>query len=305
RLRTIIAIPLRVRHAIRDRGPENSADGVLYLDSQLVSGSISEISHQVLQALASECAAVLESAKLVAAEQVALQHRKEMEIAASIQRSLISTSEAESDFARVVAQSEPCRDVGGDFFDVDITENTVTVIVADVSGKGVSAALMASLIHGMFHSQISGGASLVNAISSINRFLCSRVAGQKYATLIGAQLHRNGTLQIVNCGHVPAMIANDGMVGHVMDGDTPVGLVPDAGFHVIERHLNVGSRLCILTDGITETENTRGEEFGSSRVEECLFESEPVLSVMNRVHLFSEFLEVQDDRTILLLERTR
>ncbi|HEY3768834.1 MAG TPA: SpoIIE family protein phosphatase [Candidatus Angelobacter sp.] len=304
-LRTLIAIPLRVRHAIRDRGPEESADGVLYLDSQLVSGNISEVSHQVLQALASECAAVLESAKLVAAEQAAQQHRKEMEIAASIQRSLVSTSEAGSDFARVVAQSEPCREVGGDFFDVDIAENTVTVIVADVSGKGVSAALLASMIHGMFHSQVSGGVSLVNAISSINRFLCSRVAGLKYATLVGAQLKRDGTLQIVNCGHVPALITDNGAVVPVMDGDTPIGLLPGAGFHVIEQHLNVGARLCIFTDGISETENRQGEEFGAGRVEECLFEAEPVISVMNKVRLFSDSQEVQDDRTILLLERTR
>jgi len=304
-LRTLIAIPLRVRHGLRERVVEKTADGVLYLDSKLASGNISEISHQVLQALAGECAAVLESAKLVAAEHEAQQHRKEMDIAASIQRSLISSSEAESDFARVVAQTEPCRDVGGDFFDVDISENTVTVIVADVSGKGVSAALLASMIHGMFHSQVSGGTSLVNAIRSINRFLCSRVAGLKYATLIGAQLGRDGSLQIVNCGHVPALITNDGVAAHVIDGDTPIGLFPDTGFHVIEEHLNVGSRLCIFTDGISETENAMGKEFGSGRVEECLFESEPVISIMKKVRLFSGAVEAQDDRTILVLERTR
>jgi phosphoserine phosphatase RsbU/P len=289
---------------MRDGVPEKTAAGVLYLDSKVASGNISEISHQVLQALAGECAAVLESAKLVAAEQEAQQHRKEMDIAASIQRSLISTSEVESDFARVVAQTEPCRDVGGDFFDVDVSDNTVTVIVADVSGKGVSAALLASMIHGMFHSQISGGANLVLAIRSINRFLCSRVAGLKYATLIGAQLGRDGSLQIVNCGHVPALITHDGAVAHVMDGDMPVGLLPDADFHIIEQHLGIGSRLCIFTDGISETENAMGEEFGADRVKECLSGSEPVISVMDKVRMFSRGAEAQDDRTILVLERT-
>jgi phosphoserine phosphatase RsbU/P len=303
-LRTVIAIPLRVRRSAAGSLDTPEADGVLYLDSRLVSRAISGVSHQVLQALASECAAVLESVQLVAAEQAAQQYRQEMEIAASIQRSLISMPGAESDFARVFGESIPCREVGGDFFDVDISAETVTVIVADVSGKGISAALLASVIHGMFHSQISGGASLVNAINSINRFLCSRVAGQKYATLLAAQLRRDGTLQIVNCGHVPALIAENGVVTQVKDGDMPVGLIAQADFHVIERHLAPGARLCIVTDGISETENAGGEEFGLRKVEECLSEPEPVLSVMNEVRAFSNNLEAQDDRTMVVVERT-
>lgn len=304
-LRTVIAIPLRAR-----RGPSGSmmveeADGVLYLDSRLVSRNISGVSHEVLRALASECAAVLESAKLVAAEQAAQQYRQEMAIASSIQRSLVSMPSAESDFARIFGESVPCREVGGDFFDVDVSPDMVTVIVADVSGKGISAALLASVIHGMFHSLVTGGASLVSAISSINRFLCSRVAGQKYATLLAAQLHRDGSLQIVNCGHVPALIARDGAVTTVEDGDMPVGLVPDVDYHVIEQKLPIGSRLCILTDGITETEDPAGAEFGTRSVEPCLFEAEPVFTVMNKVRTFSNNQEAQDDRTIVLVERIR
>ena len=259
----------------------------------------------MLRALASESAAVLESAKLVAAEQVALQHRKEMDIAASIQRSLISAYDVSSEFALVLGQSIPCKEVGGDFFDVDVSPDAVTVIVADVSGKGISAALLASVIHGMFYSQISGRVSLVNAVSSINRFLCSRVGGQKYATLIAAQLRRDGTLQIVNCGHVPAIIAQNGAAIQVDDGDCPVGLIPDADFHVIERDFPAGSRLCILTDGISETENMAGEEFGTTRVEECLLDPEPVSRVMNLLLSFSGHREAQDDRTMVILERTQ
>ncbi|HKV94434.1 MAG TPA: SpoIIE family protein phosphatase [Candidatus Angelobacter sp.] len=303
-LRTVVAIPLRTRRGASGAMVVEEADGVIYLDSRSVSRSISGVSHEVLRALASECAAVLESAKLVAAEQAAQQYRKEMEIAASIQRSLISMSGAECDFARIFGESIPCREVGGDFFDVDVSHDAVTVIVADVSGKGISAALLASVIHGMFHSQITGGASLVSAVTSINRFLCSRVAGQKYATLLAAQLRRDGALQIVNCGHVPALIAHNGAVQQVTDGDMPVGLVAGVSFHVIEQQLPVGSRLCILTDGITETEDPSGAEFGSRNVEQCLFEPEPIFSLINKVRAFSHNQEAQDDRTIVLLERT-
>lgn len=304
-LRTVIAIPLRTRRGAVGSLMVEEADGVLYLDSRLVSRNISGVSHEVLRALASECAAVLESAKLVAAEQAAQQYRQEMEIASSIQRSLVSMPSTESDFARIFGESVPCREVGGDFFDIDVSPDMVTVIVADVSGKGISAALLASVIHGMFHSQITGGASLITAISSINRFLCSRVAGQKYATLLAAQLHRDGSLKIVNCGHVPALIAHDGAVTQVTDGDMPVGLIPNVQFHVIERQLPVGSRLCILTDGITETEDPAGAEFGTHSVEPCLFETDPLLGIMKKVRTFSNNMEAQDDRTIVLVEKTR
>ena len=221
-LRTIIAIPLRTRQRWDFAHPRPMACSTW--TAALVSLNLSGVSHEVLRALASECAAVLESAKLVAAEQAALQYRKEMDIAASIQRSLTSASKVENDFVRVNACSIPCREVGGDFFDVHVSPDAVTVIVADVSGKGVSAALLASVIHGMFYAQMTSGARLVDAIASVNTFLCSRVAGQKYATLLAAQLNRDGKLALVNCGHVPAILSQDGKVTHVEDGDMPVGL---------------------------------------------------------------------------------
>src|SRR5262249_30490778 len=163
------------------------------------------------------------------------------------QRSLISESEIQCDFARVRGRSIPCKEVGGDFFDVFVASDSVTVIVADVSGKGISAALLAAVIHGMFYAQVSSGAPLVDAVAAINRFLFSRVAGQKYATLVAAKLERSGALEIVNCGHVPPIVMKDGTKTRINDGDLPVGLLAQAGFHGIDHHLETGSRLCILT----------------------------------------------------------
>ena len=301
-LRTVIAIPLRTR---QHGDSPTKVDGVLYLDSRSVSHNLSGVSHEVLRALASECAAVLESAKLVAAEQAAQQYRKEMEIAASIQRSLISTSNVENDFVRVNACSIPCREVGGDFFDVHVSPDAVTVVVADVSGKGISAALLASVIHGMFYAQMTSGARLVDAIASVNTFLCSRVEGRKYATLLAAQLHRDGKLALVNCGHVPAIFAQDGKIIHEEDGDMPVGLVPEVNFHLIEREFPAGSRLCLLTDGISETENAEGAEFGTSSIGEFLGGDEPIQKILDAVQSFGGNTEAQDDRTLMVLERIK
>lgn len=306
-LKTLIAIPLRVRRvgaAASGRAGEEEVSGVLYLDSRSVTRNLSGVSNEVLRALASECAAVLESAMLVETEQAARQYQQEMEIAAGIQRSLISLPEARCDFAAVNGRSIPCKEVGGDFFDVNVTDQAVTVIVADVSGKGISAALLASVIHGMFYAQISSGTSLVDAIAAVNGFLCSRVAGQKYATLLAAQLDRNGTLQLVNCGHVPAIVVEDGKVTHVEDGDLPVGLIAQAQFHAIQRTLSPGSRVFILTDGISETEDPAGTEFGTQGMDPYLRGDDPVTGILGAVQAFSQGREAQDDRTVVVLERT-
>ncbi|HKT50279.1 MAG TPA: SpoIIE family protein phosphatase [Candidatus Angelobacter sp.] len=303
-LRTVIAIPLRAKRVSAAPSAGVDVSGVLYLDSRLVSRNLSGVSNDVLRALASECAAVLESAMLVESEQAARQYQREMGIAASIQRSLISLPDAGCDFARVSGHSVPCKEVGGDFYDVNVSPQALTVIVADVSGKGISAALLASVIHGMFYAQISSGTSLLDAVASVNNFLCSRVAGQKYATLLAVQLDRDGMLRMVNCGHVPAVLVENGAVSQIEDGDMPVGLLPIAKFHLIERQLSPGSRLLLLTDGITETENADGAEFGFAGLRSHVHSLNPLAEIMQAVESFGGGREAQDDRTLVVLERT-
>jgi phosphoserine phosphatase RsbU/P len=303
-LKTVIAIPLRERR-VAPGAQAPGVDGVLYLDSRSISRNLSGVSHDVLRALAGECAAVLESARLMEAEHSARQYRQEMEIAASIQRSLISESEMLCDFAKISGRSIPCKEVGGDFFDAFITPEAATVVVADVSGKGISAALLASVIHGMFYAQIASAARLVDAVTAVNRFLCSRVAGQKYATLVAAQLTRDGKLELVNCGHVPPIVAESGRTVQITDGDLPVGLIADAAFHHIELQLDVGSRLCVLTDGISESEDAAGQEFGLARVEEHMLAPEALGDTLGAVELFSGQGEASDDRTLVILERLK
>jgi serine phosphatase RsbU (regulator of sigma subunit) len=303
-LRTVIAIPLRARHGRAGSGVLET-EGVLYLDSHSVSRNLAGISPDVLRALAAECALVLETARLIEAEQAAKQYCQEMEIAASIQRSLSPEAEVRGQFARVRGRTIPCRAVGGDFFDVYESPDAVTLIVADVSGKGISAALLASVIHGMFYAQVSSGAKLVDAVSTINRFLWLRVAGQKYATLLAAQLRSNGMLQIVNCGHVPPVLAAGDTSTRITDCDFPVGLLPQTSFHAIESQFPVGARLCVLTDGITECEDAEGGEFGLGRVENYLHVEDALSVILDAVQVFRSHSEIQDDCTLVILERTK
>lgn len=302
-LRTVVAIPLRSLRAGAELPAERAANGVLYLDSRSVTGNLSAVGNDVLRALAGECAAVLESARLVEAEQAQQQYQKEMAIASSIQRSLISRSEVTCDIGWAKGHSIPCKEIGGDFYDIHVSPEALTAIVVDVSGKGISAALLASVIQGMFYAQISNGVSLVEAVAAVNQFLCSRVAGQKYATLLAAQARKDGSLHLVNCGHVPPLVGAKESATPIEDGDLPVGLIAAASFHSIQVPFPSGSRLCILTDGITETEDRNGKEFGLERVKSCILSADPVQQVFQAVEHFSENREPEDDRTLVLLER--
>lgn len=301
-LKTVIAIPLRARHAAIHPATA-TPEGVLYLDSHAVATNLTGVSHDVLRALADECAALLESARLLEAERATQQYRQELEIAAAIQRSLIPEDQVQCDYARVNGRCLPCTEIGGDFFDVQISSDAITVMVADVSGKGVSAALLASVIHGMFYAQFSSGADLVETVVSVNRFLCSRVAGRRYATLLVAQLERGGDLRIVNCGHVPAVVADKGVAIQVSDSDLPVGLLPEATFHLIKHPFPVGARLCLVTDGITESVDPGEIEFGLGPVEQHLTAADPVESILAANQAFCHEREAQDDKTLLVLER--
>jgi serine phosphatase RsbU (regulator of sigma subunit) len=301
-LRTIVAIPLRGKRPVA--GAPAETGGVLYLDSRMASRNLSGVGPDVLRALAGECAAVLESARLMEAEQSARRYQQEMEIAASIQRSLGSEADIQCDFARVTGRSIPCREVGGDFFEVHTSQDAVTVILADVSGKGISAALLASVIQGMYYAQISAGGSLVDVAASINRFLCSRVAGQKYATMVVARVDRRGMLNVVNCGHVPLLIAADGRCVRVEEGDLPVGLMADAGFRIIEQQLAPGTRVCLMSDGISEAENPAGAEFGIAGVEELLKGAMDVQAILGAVNSYTGNRELEDDRTVVTIDYT-
>ena len=170
-----------------------------------------------LLAIATEAATLVEHARLVQAERTAELLRNEMEIAASIQQSIIGRHLPTLSYAKVMAKTIPCAEVGGDFYDVIPVEDGFIAIVADVSGKGVPAALLASIIQGMMYSQARSHVSLVESVSIVQAFLYARVYGQKYVTLVALHYKQNGEVELVNGGHVsPLLILKDGSIRPIL-----------------------------------------------------------------------------------------
>ena len=306
-LRTVVCIPLRKLqvHATREAQPQaaNAAQalGVLYVDSRFASRDISSVSQDILHAIATEAASLIENARLVQAEEEARRYQQELSIAASIQQRLMQVKIPEVPFARLRGRNLSCKEIGGDFFDALHTKDGLAVVLADVSGKGVSAALLASTLQGMIYSHLSAGMPLLNVVTAVNRFFTDKLVGEKYATVLLARLRRDGELEYVNCGHVPPLLVCNGEVIRPPHGNVPVGLLPDATFESSTCQMNFGDRFILVTDGVTEAENAMGDFFEDSRLEAAAAKSPTLEGIFGAVTEFCAGNPLNDDCTVVEL----
>ena len=307
-LRTVICIPLRKPQVqtTRDTGVvplESSAEvmGALYVDSRFASRDISSVSNDILRAIATEAASLIENARLVQAEEASRRYQQELSIAASIQQRLMAVTIPEVPFARLKGRNLSCKEIGGDFFDAVNTDEGLAVVLADVSGKGVSAALLASTLQGMIYSQLSAGMPLIDIVVAANRFFTHKHIGEKYATLIIARIRRDGELEYVNCGHVPPLLVCNHEVIRPPHGNLPVGLLADATYESDHVSLHAGDRLILVTDGVTEAENARGDFFEDSRLEAVAAKSATLEDIFAAVANFCGGTPLSDDCTVVEL----
>ncbi len=312
-LRTVICIPLRKpqvqaarREPVAAPASATGADilGALYVDSRFASRDISSVSHDILRAIATEAAQLVENARLVLAEEEARRYQQELAIASSIQQRLMSVHIPEVAFARMSGRSLSCKEIGGDFYDAVSTEDHFAVFVVDVCGKGVSAALLASTLQGMLYSHLVARMPLAEIVTAVNRFFTSKHLGEKYATMIIARISRDGELEYVNCGHVPPLVVSNHNVVRPEAGNLPVGLLADATYESARLHLHSGDRLVLVTDGVTEAENAQGDFYDNPRLEAVAARSASLDEIFASVSDFCSGTPLNDDCTVVELVYT-
>lgn len=299
RIRSIYCIPLRKRGSIS--GPAQIF-GLLYLDSQIKPGALSELDHQLLDTIANEAAALAENVLLAQAEFKARQAREELAIAARIHSGLMAVSLPTVPYATIAARSVPCYEIGGDFYDVVALDDSVCAVVVDVSGKGITAAIVAATIQGILHAQLLARQPLPQIASLVNEFLCTRNVG-KYATMVVVRLFADGRIEYLNCGHVPPVAILGNEVREFKEGSLIVGLIPDATYASALDILRPGERLMLTTDGVTETENANGDLFGIAEFSNTALDH-GIDSILNAVVQFRSPAEALDDCTLLDLRYT-
>ena len=203
-LRSVIAIPLMSRtllqvNDITESGGAGDLLGVLYLDSQ-IPAAFSSLEREILDALAVEASAVLDKARLVQREQDRRRLEQELHIAREIQQALLPKQFQQYGYFQVTGINRPSLAVGGDYFDLmEIGPGRTALVIADVSGKGLGAALVTAMLQGTF-SAMTLGQEPSRVFSHVNRFICSHSEVGRFATLFFGILDETGKIEFINAG---------------------------------------------------------------------------------------------------------
>jgi len=268
---------------------------------------------RLLSLFANQAAAAIETARLHREAIEKERIERELELAAAIQREILPRSLPHVEGVELAAANLPTRQVGGDYYDLfPLPEGRLAFLVADVSGKGVPAALLVSTVHAAVHLQIDEAKSISELVARIDRHLRRYAATRKFLTMFFGVLDpAAGTLLYVSAGHNPALLATArGEVRRLESTGVPVGMLPNASWREETVAVAPGDLLCVYTDGLTEAVDEQDEEFGLARLSSLLSRSfglpvrELCEKVLGSVADFARGMPQYDDQTLLLVKRS-
>lgn len=314
-LRSVVCVPLvQIRSGTSEETRMTTAAeatvGLIYMDSRDSPADLSAGNRELLQTLAIEASTILENARLFEEERKKIRIEDELKIARSIQQGLLPAVLPAQGWFRAAGSSMPSTQVGGDYYDVrQVTNEVWAAVVADVSGKGVSSALLASLLQGSFLMASADPWHVESIMHRLNAFLLERTQGEKYATIFYCTIDSTGLLSYANAGHpAPFLVSADGRIRKLHTSGMPVGMIEGAPFETIQSQLERGDKVVIYSDGLTEAENSEGQFFDTERLRLALRENAALsahdlhAALRQAVDRFSEGGAMRDDVTALVIE---
>ena len=312
-LRSAVVIPL---YGIRQGEPGSAASGrkllgAVYLDSKRTA-TFSALDRQILDALGAQAASILDNARLVERERERQRLEQELSIAREIQQALVPQGLQDYPHLAVTGIHRPCYEVGGDYFDVfQCPDGRIAVLIADVAGKGLGAALLTTMLQGAL-SGMTLGVEPVKVFHHLNRFLCEHSVVGRYATMFFGLLDSGGSLEYVRASHPSPLLLRGGQVSELYTGGSfPVGLLEDATYQADCVQLEPGDTLLLYTDGVTEAESKDRIFFGEERLVEVLAQHPDSSlgtlqsAILGTLEKFAEGTGQSDDITLLMLRYRR
>jgi len=237
------------------------------------------------------------------------QQEEELKRAREIQQMLLPSSLPQLSGAQISGAWQPAREVGGDYFDViQLDEKRVGICVGDVVGKGITAALLMANLQASFRAFATADATPQVVCTKLNKFLCANIASGKFVTLFYAVFDaEKRTLVYENAGHCPGLLLRGkSEVESLSGGGAVLGALPDWDYQDYTVQLQADDTLLLSTDGITEAENARLEEFSEERLIEAARAEDATAvaiqrAIMERVTSFCDG-NFRDDATLLVLK---
>ena len=314
-LRSVVCVPLvrlmtgTAGETVSTTNPEDTA-GLLYMDSRVRNADLSAGGRELLTTLALEASTVLENARLLEQQWARKRLEEELRIARQIQQSLLPRALPSQGWFRAAATSIPSLQVGGDYVDIrPVSETCWAAMIADVSGKGVGAALLASLLQGMFVASPYTRLTIEDMVTRVNRYLLERTGGEQYATAFYGTIEADGALRWINAGHPPVLVLGaDGKLQHLSANGTPLGMFPEAVYSVMESRLSPGDKLVLYTDGILDSEDGERATFGLKRLRAtaaanaAATSKELLAAILRALHEFTDGRAAADDVTLAVIE---
>ena len=285
--------------------------GAVYLDSRRTA-TFSALDRQILDALGAQAASILHNARLLEHERERQRLEQELNIAREIQQALVPQGLQDFPHLAVTGIHRPCHEVGGDYFDVfPLSDGRIAIMISDVAGKGLGAALLTTMLQGAL-SGMTLGVEPVKVFDHLNRFLCERAAVGRFATMFFGVLDPDGTLEFVRASHPSPLLLRRGEVSELCTGGSfPIGLVEQASYKAARIQLEPGDTLLLYTDGVTEAEDRDRNLFGVARLKEALGRYEGAslaelqAAILGAVEGFAGGTSQSDDITLLVVRYQR
>ncbi len=302
-IRSVLAVPLGVGEKVF---------GIIYADSPIADARFTEDHMKVLTTLASVAAIRVENARLVEDRLNQERLTRELQLAREIQQRFQPTSAPPVPGYELQGISFPCYEIGGDYYDfIQREDGRLVIALGDVSGKGTAAALLMSSLHAAIHAQASSNNSLSDTITAVNRYLAANIPSNRFVTLFYAELDpQTGALSFLNAGHNPPLIVRAaGTMEQLDSGGLPLGIMPDARFREGRTQLQPGDALIIYSDGVSESTDPHGEEFGETRLYEAVAGNLAATAsglrdcIESAITKFAQGTPSADDITLVIVKR--
>jgi len=285
--------------------------GVMTLINKLDGKPFNENDQNLFTIFASQAALSIENARLLFAAIEKERLDKELQVASEIQRLLIPQEIPKSSYLEIAAEYIPCKEVGGDFYDIiKLDENRFIFVVADVSGKGIPGALVVSNMQATLRAFLEYSDDLLPVVSRLNEAIIRQTTTDRYITFfIGLYDHKKSTFAYINAGHnPPLLIHKNGDMQELKTGGIFIGFMPWE-YEIDEISFDKDDTLVMYTDGLVEAMDSDEEEFQMTGLKKTIKESFAVSTeklkeeIINKVNDHIGAVPLTDDFTLLISRR--